>query len=140
MAKRIIALILCLFTLVAILASCAGSIDPTAEYKGEQITMYLSETVYDLDPARAYKNDKELLANESAATVDALFICVEPTAHNGIEEKVIQMTASFITGAADLDTQWDAYIQDLNALGLEQLLETYQNALERYNTNLTNNE
>ena len=57
MAKRIIALILCLFTLVAVLASCAGSIDPTAEYKGEQITMYLSENIYDLDPARAYKND-----------------------------------------------------------------------------------
>ena len=57
MAKRIIALILCLFTLVAVLASCAGSIDPTAEYKGEQITMYLSENIYDLDPARAYKNE-----------------------------------------------------------------------------------
>ena len=57
MTKRIIALILCLFTLVAVLASCAGSIDPTAEYKGEQVTMYLSENIYDLDPARAYKND-----------------------------------------------------------------------------------
>ena len=57
MAKRIIALILCLFTLVAVLASCAGSISPTAEYKGEQVTMYLSENIYDLDPARAYKNE-----------------------------------------------------------------------------------
>ena len=57
MAKRIIALILCLFTLVAAFASCAGSIDPTAEYKGEQVTMYLSENIYDLDPARAYKNE-----------------------------------------------------------------------------------
>ena len=57
MAKRIIALTLCLFTLIAAFASCAGSIDPTSEYKGEQITMYLSETIYDLDPARAYKNE-----------------------------------------------------------------------------------
>lgn len=57
MAKRIIALTLCLFTLIAALASCAGSIDPTSEYKGEQITMYLSETIYDFDPARAYKNE-----------------------------------------------------------------------------------
>ena len=57
MTKRIIALTLCLFTLVAVLASCAGSIDPTAEYKGEQVTMYLSENIYDLDPARAYKNE-----------------------------------------------------------------------------------
>ena len=57
MAKRIIALTLCLFTLIAVLASCAGSIDPTSEYKGEQITMYLSETIYDFDPARSYKNE-----------------------------------------------------------------------------------
>ena len=57
MTKRIIALTLCLFALVAVLASCAGSIDPTSEYKGEQITMYLSETIYDFDPARAYKNE-----------------------------------------------------------------------------------
>ena len=57
MAKRIIALTLCLFTLVAAFASCAGSIDPTSEYKGEQVTMYLAETIYDLDPARAYKNE-----------------------------------------------------------------------------------
>ncbi len=57
MKKRIIALSLCLFVLVGILASCAGSIAPTSEYKGQQITMYLTETVYDLDPARAYKNE-----------------------------------------------------------------------------------
>lgn len=57
MRKRIIALSLCLFVLVGVLASCAGSIPSTSEYKGQQITMYLAETVYDLDPARAYKNE-----------------------------------------------------------------------------------
>lgn len=57
MTKRIIALFLCIVSLVAILAGCAGSIDPTSEYKGQQLTMYLTETVYDLDPARAYKNE-----------------------------------------------------------------------------------
>ncbi len=57
MTKRIIALILCVLSLVTILAGCAGSIDATSEYKGQQLTMYLTETVYDLDPARAYKNE-----------------------------------------------------------------------------------
>ena len=57
MTKRIIALILCVLSLVTILAGCAGSIEPTSEYKGQQITMYLTETIYDLDPARAYKNE-----------------------------------------------------------------------------------
>lgn len=57
MTKRIIALFLCIVSLVAVLAGCAGSIEPTSEYKGQQLTMYLTETVYDLDPARAYKNE-----------------------------------------------------------------------------------
>ena len=57
MKKRIFAFALCLTILVGVLASCAGSIPSTSEYKGQQITMYLTETVYDLDPARAYKNE-----------------------------------------------------------------------------------
>ena len=57
MTKRIIALLLCLVSVVALFAGCAGSIDPTSEYKGQQITMYLAETVYDLDPANAYYNE-----------------------------------------------------------------------------------
>ncbi len=57
MKKRILALFLCLTTLVAVLAGCAGSIDSTSEYKGQQITMYLTEAIYDLDPAHAYINE-----------------------------------------------------------------------------------
>lgn len=57
MTKRIIALFLCLVSVVAVFAGCAGSIDPTSEYKGQQITMYLAETIYDLDPANAYYNE-----------------------------------------------------------------------------------
>lgn len=57
MKKRILALFLCLASLVTLLSGCAGSIKTTSEYKGQQITMYLTETIYDLDPARAYKNE-----------------------------------------------------------------------------------
>ena len=57
MMKRIIALTICLLMMVAALASCAGSIPSDSEYKGQQIIMYLSEDIYDLDPARAYKNE-----------------------------------------------------------------------------------
>ena len=46
--------------------------------------------------ARAYKDDKEFFASENASTVDALFICVEPTAHNGIEEKAIELGIPFL--------------------------------------------
>ena len=57
MKKRIIALLLCIASLVTVLAGCAKGIDPTSEYKGQQIAMYLSETIYDLDPANAYVNE-----------------------------------------------------------------------------------
>ncbi len=67
MAKRLIALFLCLVTILAVLSGCAGSIDATSEYKGQQITMYLTENVYDLDPAHAYINES------SRAIVSLLF-------------------------------------------------------------------
>lgn len=57
MKKRTIALLLCIASLVAVFAGCAKGIDPTSEYKGQQIAMYLSETIYDLDPANAYVNE-----------------------------------------------------------------------------------
>ncbi len=57
MTKRVIALTICLLITVAAFASCAGSIPPESEYKGQQLVMYLSEDIYDLDPARAYKNE-----------------------------------------------------------------------------------
>ena len=57
MKKRIIALFLCLASVVVVFAGCAKGIDPTSEYKGQQITMYLTENVYDLDPANAYTNE-----------------------------------------------------------------------------------
>ena len=56
MTKRIIALFLCLVSLLAVLAGCGG-IKPTSEDKGQQITMYLTENVYDFDPIHAYINE-----------------------------------------------------------------------------------
>ena len=57
MKKRIIALLLCLVMTVSVFAGCAGSIDADSDYKGEQIMMYLTEDIYNLDPAYAYKNE-----------------------------------------------------------------------------------
>ncbi len=57
MKKRLIALLLCLFTTIAVFAGCAGSIDADSDFKGQQITMYMSENIYNLDPACAYKNE-----------------------------------------------------------------------------------
>ncbi len=56
MMKRVMALILCLLMCVsaASLVSCSKKDE---NYKGEYIIMYLTENLYDLDPANAYYNE-----------------------------------------------------------------------------------
>ncbi len=57
MMKRAISLILCLLMLVPVFASCAkdGEEDP-----GAYINMYLTDQIYNLDPAYAYGNESAL--------------------------------------------------------------------------------
>ena len=57
MMKRVIALVLCLLMLVPALASCA---EKDENDKGAYVYMYLTEQVYDLDPARAFNNESAL--------------------------------------------------------------------------------
>ncbi len=75
MKKRIIALILCLAASVSVLAGCAGSIDADSEYKGQQITMYMTENIYNLDPAYAYTN--EISRSIISLLFDTLFVIDE---------------------------------------------------------------
>ena len=39
---------------------------------------------------------------------------------------------AFITGAKDIDTEWDAYVKQVEGLGLNDLLKIYQAAYDRY--------
>lgn len=57
MTRRIIALILCVLICASVFVGCSGKIDPQSEYKGQQVIMYLTESIYNLDPAYAYLND-----------------------------------------------------------------------------------
>ena len=50
-----------------------------------------------------------------------------------INNKVTEMTAAFITGQADLEKDWDTYINDLYDMGLQEVIDVYQAALDRYN-------
>ena len=50
-----------------------------------------------------------------------------------INNKVTEMTAAFITGQADLEKDWDTYINDLYDMGLQEVIDVYQSALDRYN-------
>lgn len=57
MMKKIIALTLCLLMLVPVFAACS---DVDDVHKGAYITMYITEPVYNFDPARAYGNEAAL--------------------------------------------------------------------------------
>ena len=52
---------------------------------------------------------------------------------NDVHTKVAEMTAAFITGQADLEKDWDAYVNDLYDMGLQTIIDNYLAALERYN-------
>ena len=41
-----------------------------------------------------------------------------------------QMHGKFISGEEDIEAGWDAYIKNLEKMGLEELLEIYQNTID----------
>ena len=49
-----------------------------------------------------------------------------------IEKYMKQCRSEFILGTMDIDTQWDEFINKLNALGLDKVLAVKQAALDRY--------
>ena len=42
------------------------------------------------------------------------------------------MTAQFISGAMDIDSNWDNYISTLQSMGIDRCIEITQAAYERY--------
>ncbi len=71
MMKRIFALLLCAATLLTSLAFVGCEKDEEEEDKGQFITTYLTDNVYDLDPVRCYTN--EAVANIVSLMFDTLF-------------------------------------------------------------------
>lgn len=68
MMKRIVALLLCAVTVMGCFVGCNKK---DSEDKGQYITMYLTDNIYDLDPAKAYQN--ETLSHVVGLLFDTLF-------------------------------------------------------------------
>ena len=68
MMKRIVALLLCAVTVMGCFAGCSKK---DSEDNGQYITMYLTDNIYDLDPAKAYQN--EALSHVVGLLFDTLF-------------------------------------------------------------------
>lgn len=47
-----------------------------------------------------------------------------------IDNYISQMTAKFITGEEDLEAGWAAYLSNLEKMGLDEVLEIYQNTYD----------
>ncbi len=47
-----------------------------------------------------------------------------------IEEYVREMIARFVTGDVDLDSGWDSYLKELEAMGVQRLIDIYQAAYD----------
>ncbi len=103
MKKRIIALILCLAVSVSVLAGCAGSIDADSEYKGQQITVYMTENIYNLDPAYAYTNEI------SRSIVGLLFDTLFTLDENGKAVPCLAKSYKTETVESDRDGEKDKY-------------------------------
>ena len=48
-----------------------------------------------------------------------------------ITDYVKEMFARFVTGDANIETEWDAYVEELNRIGVKRYLEIQQKAFER---------
>ena len=50
-----------------------------------------------------------------------------------VDTYISEQRTKFITGEADVQAEWDTYIQTLKSLGMDEMISIYQAALERYN-------
>lgn len=50
-----------------------------------------------------------------------------------ISEYVTQSMAEFITGIRSVDSDWDAYVSQISAMGIDDVLAAYQAAYDRFN-------
>ena len=48
-----------------------------------------------------------------------------------IQKYVDEQRALFISGQKDVDAEWDAYVQQLESLGLSKMIEMYDKAYKR---------
>ena len=51
-----------------------------------------------------------------------------------ISSYVKEMKGKFITGIANVDTEWNDYVSKVNGMGLKEVLEAYQSAYNRWNS------
>lgn len=88
-------------------------------YVKNVIPYQITEHVFPADPAGFFKftDDEQYIIDNKYAD---------------IELYVQEMQAKFISGAADLATDWDTYIQTVNQMGIDEVRDVYQASYDRW--------
>jgi putative aldouronate transport system substrate-binding protein len=53
-----------------------------------------------------------------------------------INTYINQMEAAFISGSADIETEWDTYVQTLQQKGIEEVTAVFQAGYDRFNESM----
>jgi len=48
-----------------------------------------------------------------------------------VSNYIKESQVAFITGKMDIDKDWDSYVSQLDSLGLQQILDVYQQVIDR---------
>ena len=83
-------------------------------------------TVNILLPCAKYNFDMSMLSLTEDETI------IYSDAWTDINTYVTEQTAKFISGEIDIEAGWDEYIKNLEAMGLQDVLDVYQAAYDRY--------
>ncbi len=108
MTKRILASVLCLCLLIGSLVclSACGDKDKKTEDKGQYLTMYIADQVYDLDPANAYYNDG------TTSIVNLLFETLFKINDNGKVKKSLVQKYAIKEDASANEYKMDIYLNE----------------------------
>jgi putative aldouronate transport system substrate-binding protein len=97
---------------------------PPAELEGRAGNVSKSITLYDRDkyapkeviPKLIYNEDENEIISETLATLNSY---------------VSEMTSNFLAGNRDIDTTWNAYINEVNNIGLPKVIGVMQKVYDR---------
>lgn len=128
--KRIIALLLCTIMLIPALAACSKKLDEND--RGAYVTMYLTNEIYDFDPANAYYN------TEAADILGMMFETLFKINEKGKVEKglVSKYTTHADTAKGEyymMLTLKEAYWSNGTALTSEDVVFTFKRLLNSNN-------
>ncbi|GIH24397.1 ABC transporter substrate-binding protein [Acrocarpospora phusangensis] len=75
--------------------------------------------------------DKAQVFPEAQVWADPSVVSELATLKTNLDSYVSQGQLAFITGSKDIDTEWDAWVQGLDGLGMKRYLELYQQAYDK---------